>query len=323
MNNWVAPLALAVAALCMHQNAAVADTYPGKPITMIVGFAPNGPNDVQGRLIAKALSARLGQPINVENKPGKSSNIGTEAVVRAAPDGYTLLFIGPANAINMTLYKDLPFNFRQDILPIGGIASENFAMVVNPSVPARTVAEFMDYVKSNPGKVSMASTGNGSSPHVTGLLFSKTTGLEMPLLSFNGGGPALKAMVANEQPIMMFEPLSAAIGDVRSGKLQALGVTSATPLAALPGVPPVAETVIGFTSSAITGLGAPKGTPRETIEALNRELNAVLADPQVRSDLEKNGGTPLPGSPEDFANILDQEIIKWGEVVYSANVTPN
>jgi len=181
----------------------------------------------------------------------------------------------------------------------------------------------MDYVKSNPGKVSMASTGNGSSPHVTGLLFSKTTGLEMPLLSFNGGGPALKAMVANEQPIMMFEPLSAAIGDVRSGKLQALGVTSATPLAALPGVPPVAETVIGFTSSAITGLGAPKGTPRETIEALNRELNAVLADPQVRSDLEKNGGTPLPGSPEDFANILDQEIIKWGEVVYSANVTPN
>jgi tripartite-type tricarboxylate transporter receptor subunit TctC len=321
--HWAASAAIAIGATTALSVAASAQTYPTKPITMIVGFAPNGPNDILGRLIAKPLSERLGQPIVVENKAGASSNIGTEAVVRAQPDGYTILFVGPANAINSTLFKNLPFDFRKDIVPIGGITRENFIMVVNPSVPVKTVGEFLAYAKANPGKVSMASTGNGSSPHVSGLLFTKMAGIDLPLLKFNGGGPALKEMIADKSQIMMFEPLSAAIDAVKAGQLRALGVTSTTGLDALPGVPPVSDTVAGYTSSSLSGLGAPKGTPREVIDRLNKELNAVLTDPKVRASLMQNGGTPLGGTPEDFGKALDAEIAKWGEVVVSAGVKPD
>ncbi|HEY8580244.1 MAG TPA: tripartite tricarboxylate transporter substrate binding protein [Beijerinckiaceae bacterium] len=316
----VRTLALGATIIAASFAPASAQTYPSKPVTLVVGFAPGGPNDILGRLVARAMSARMGQPFQVENKPGSSGNIATKAVVDAAPDGHTLLLIGPANAINTSLYQNQGFDFVRDIAPIGGITREALVMVTHPSVPAKTVAEFVAYAKADPVKVNMASTGNGSSPHVTALLFKRATGLDLPITHFAGGGPALKEMIAGRMQ-MMFEPMSAAIEPVRTGSLRALGVTSQQRSSALPDTPTIAETIPGFEASAVTGLGAPRGTPDAIIRKLNAELNAALQEPATRKELADTGGDPLPGSPEDFAKLLAGEIEKWGAVIKAAGVT--
>lgn len=312
--------ALCLAPLALAPQAATAQDWPTKPVTLVVGFAPGGPNDILGRLVAKALSARMGQPIEVVNKAGGSSNPATDFVAKAAPDGYTLLLVGPANAINVSLFNDLPFDFRKDIVPVGGITREALVLVVHPSVPAKTVSEFVAVAKADPGKMKMASTGNGSAPHVSGLLFKTMTGLDLPIVHFAGGGPALKDIIAGNTQ-MMFEPMSAAIEPVRTGQLRAIAVTTTTRNAALPDIPTVADTVPGYEASAMTGIGAPKGTPVAIVEKLNRELNAALADPAFAAELANTGGTPLPGSSADFAKLIEGEIAKWAVVIKAAGVT--
>jgi tripartite-type tricarboxylate transporter receptor subunit TctC len=314
--------ALSVALLVWGPHAAKAQSYPDKPVTIVVGFPPGGPNDILGRLIAKALSDRMGRPFEVVNRPGGSSNPATEAVVRAEPDGYTLLLIGPANAINSSLFTNLPFNFKKDIIPVAGITREALVMVVHPSVAASNAAEFVALAKAEPGKIKMASTGVGSSPHVSGVLFKTMTGLDLPIVHFAGGGPALANLIAGHTQ-MMFEPMSASIEPVKSGKLRALAVTTATRSSALPDVPTMAETVPGYEASAVTGIGAPAATPAAIVEKLNREINAALADPKFAAELAKTGGTPLPGSSAEFTKLIEGEIDKWAVVVKAAGVTPN
>jgi tripartite-type tricarboxylate transporter receptor subunit TctC len=313
---------LAALALSAGASQVSAQTYPDKPVTLMVGFAPGGPNDILGRLAAKALSARLGQQVDVLNKAGASSNIATEAVVRSKPDGYTLLLVGPANAINSSLYTNLNFDFRKDIVPVAGITREPLVLVVHPSVKATNVSEFVALAKAAPQDYKMASTGNGSSPHMSGLLFKRMTGLDLPIVQFAGGGPALQDLITGNTKVM-FEPMSAAIEPIKAGKLRALAVTTATRSPVLPAVPTVAETVAGYEASAATGIGAPAGTPAAIVEKLNKEINAALADPKVAAELAETGGTPLPGSPADFQKLIAGEIEKWNVVMKAAGVTAN
>jgi len=300
-------------------SAGAQGDYPNRPLTLVVGFAPGGPNDIQGRQIAKALAHRLQQPVNVVNQAGNSGNPASAAVAAAAPDGYTLLLIGPANAINASLFPDLPFNFRRDIVPVAGITREPLVLVVHPSVPARSVAEFIAHAKSG-ASITMASTGNGSAPHVSGLLFNRTAGLELPIVHFGGGGPALVDIIGGGKTQMMFEPMSAAIEPVKAGKLRALGVTTAVTSAALPGVPTIAATLPGYEASAVTGIGVPTGTPQHIVERLNRDINAALADPDVRALFTDGGGEPLSGNPATFAQLVFGEIDKWAVVVKAAGI---
>ena len=297
----------------------MAQTYPTKPVRFLVGFPAGGPNDILGRLMAQWLSARLGQPFQVENHGGRSGNIATEMAVRAAPDGYAILLCGPANAISGSLYPNLPFNFLRDIVPVAGITREALVMVAHPAVTATTVAEFIADAKANPSKYKMASTGNGSSPHVTAEVFRLMTGLKIEVVHYGGGGPALKAMIAGEAQ-MMFEPMSASIEPVRSGKLKALAVTTAARSAALPQVPTVADTVPGYEASAVTGIGVPKGTPAEIVGTLNRAAQAAFADAAMRAKLLDTGGEPLPGTAAEFAALMAAETEKWGKVVRAANI---
>jgi tripartite-type tricarboxylate transporter receptor subunit TctC len=296
-----------------------AQSYPTKPVRFVIGFPAGGPNDILGRIIAQWLSTKLGQPFNVENKGGRSGNIATEEVVRAPADGYTILLCGPANAISGSLYPNLSFNFLRDIVPVAGVTREALVMVVHPSVPAKTVPEFLAHAKANPGAMKMASTGNGSSPHVTGELFKQMTGLQLDVVHYGGGGPALKAMIAGEAQ-MMFEPMSASIEPVRSGKLRAVAVTTATRSPALPDVPAAAEAVPGYEASAVTGIGVPKGTPAGVIEILNNAVQAAFADPAVKAKLADTGGAPLPGSAAEFAKLMAAETEKWGKVVKAAGI---
>jgi tripartite-type tricarboxylate transporter receptor subunit TctC len=309
--------AVLAAALPAASRMVRAQSYPTRPLRLVIGFPPGGPNDILGRLVAGWLAQRLGQPVTVENKPGGSGNIATEEVVRAAPDGYTLLLVGPANAISGSLYPNLGFSAVRDLAPVAAITREALVMVVHPSVAAKTVAEFIAEVKANPGKHKMASTGNGSSPHVTGELFKMMTGLDLPVVHYAGGGPALKAMIAGEAQVM-FEPMSASIEPVRSGKLRALGVTTTARASALPDVPTVGETVPGYEASALTGIGAPRETPAAIVERLNREINAAFADPAMKAKLGDTGGTVLPGSPAEFGRLFAEETEKWGRVVRSS-----
>ncbi len=313
-------LAFSVAVLLVPQLAD-AQTYPTQPLRLVVGFPAGGPNDIQGRMIAQWLSTRLGQPVNVENKPGGSSNPATAEVVRAPADGYTLMLVGPANAINPSLYDNLPFNFLRDIAPVGSVIREPLVMVVHPSVAANTVAEFIALAKANPGKLKMASTGKGSSPHVSGLLFTSMTGIDVEVVQYAGGGPALKGMIEG-QAQMMFEPMSASIEPVRSGKLRALAVTTTTRSAALPNVPPLNDAVPGYEASALTGIGVPAATPPAIIERLNKEINAGLADPALKQRFIDGGGVILGGSPADFGKMLAAETEKWAKVIKSAGVKP-
>ena len=310
------------AALPAMATVAHAQTYPTKPVRFIVGFPAGGPNDILGRLMAQWLSDRLGQPFVVENKGGQSGNIATEMVVRAPADGYTILLVGPANAISGSLYPNLSFNFLRDIAPVAAITREPLVMVVHPSVPAKTVPEFLAYAKANPGKIKMASTGNGSSPHVTGELFKLMTNLSLEVVHYGGGGPALKAMIAGEAQ-MMFEPMSASIGPVRSGQLRALAVTTTAKSQALPEIPVMAEFVPGYEASAVTGIGAPKDTPAGIVDTLNKAVNAAFADTAMKAKLADTGGAPLPGSAVAFGSLLAAETEKWGKVVKASGTKAN
>jgi tripartite-type tricarboxylate transporter receptor subunit TctC len=295
-----------------------AESYPTRPIHFVVGFPAGGPNDILARLIGQWLSERLGQPVIVENRPGASGNVATEAVVRAPADGYTLLMVGPANAINASLHDELKFNFLRDIAPVAAITREPLVMLIHQSVPAKSVPEFIAYAKANPGKITMASTGNGSSPHVSGLLFTMMTGVDLGIAHYAGGGPALKGLIEG-QVQMMLEPISASIAPVRAGKLRPLAVTTATRSAVLPETPSLGDFVPGYEASAVTGVGVPTDTPAEIIDRLNGEINAAFRDPTMKARLGETGGTGLAGTPADFGRLMAEETEKWAKVIKYAD----
>ena len=277
-------------------------------------FAPGGGADIIARLIGQWLSERLGQPFIIENRPGAGSNIATEAVVHAPADGYTLLLVSPANAINATLYDKLNFNFIRDIAPVAGIIRVPNVMVVNPSVPAKTVPEFIAYAKANPGKLNMASAGIGTAPHVAGELFKMMAGVDMVHVPYRGDGPALTDLIGGQVQVM-FAAMPSSIEYIRAGKLRALAVTTATRSEALPDIPTVGDFVPGYEASGWYGIGAPKNTPAEIIDKLNKEINAGLADPKIKARLADLGGTVLPGSPADFGKLIADETEKWAKVI--------
>lgn len=310
---------LAAALLSAMSGSGWAQAYPIKPLRLVVGFPAGGPNDILARVVGQSLSKRLGQGVVIENIPGASGNIATEAVVRAAPDGYTLLLVGPANAINGSLFEKLGFDFLHDIAPVAAIAREPLVMLVHPSLSARTVAEFIAYAKAHPGKVRMASTGKGSSPHVTGELFKMMSGVDLPVTHYAGGGPALKEMIAGRADVM-FEPISAAIEPIRAGKLVALAVTTETRASALPDIPSLGDFVPGFAASAVTGIGVPRETPAWIVDRLNKEIQAALADAKAR--LAEMGSSVISGSPADFGNLLAAETGKWAKVIKSSGARP-
>jgi tripartite-type tricarboxylate transporter receptor subunit TctC len=296
-----------------------AQSYPSKSVRFMVGFPANGPNSILAGLAGDWLAAKLGQPFAIEHKPGQSGNIATAEVVRAPADGYTILLCGPANAIGASLYPNLPYNFLRDMVPVAGITREALVLVVNPGVPAKTLPELLALTKANPRAVKIASTGSGSAPHVTAELFKQLTGLNLDVVHYAGGGPALNA-IANGEAQMMFEPMSASIIPVRAGKLRALAVTTTTPSSALPGVPTVAEAVPGYDASAATGIAVPKGTPVDVVELLNKTMQTAFADPGFQAKVAETGGVPLPGSSADFARLMTAETEKWGKVVKAAGI---
>jgi tripartite-type tricarboxylate transporter receptor subunit TctC len=298
-----------------------AQTYPARPVRLIVGFAPGGAQDILARLIGPFLSERLGQPFIIENRPGGGGNIATEAAVRAAPDGYTLVLVGPPNAINATLYDNLAFNFIRDIAPVAGIVQVPNIMEVNPSVPARTVPEFIAYAKANPGKLSMASAGVGTGPHVSGELFKMMTGVDIVHVPYRGGGPALSDMLGGQVQVM-FDAMLSSIEHVRAGQLRPLAVTTKTRSAALPEVPTVADFVPGYEASAWYGIGAPKSTPTEVVERLNKTIDAAFSDPRIATRLAELGGMPMRMTPAEFGKFIADETAKWAEVVRFAGAKP-
>jgi len=298
----------------MGVNGAAALDYPTKPVRWIVGYPAGGSTDILARLIGQWLSARLGQQFIIENKPGAGNNIGTEQVVRAAPDGYTILLVNPANAINATLYEKLSFNFVRDIAPVAGVIRVPNVMEINPSVPAKTVSEFIAYAKANPGKINMASSGSGTSVHMSGELFKMMTSLAMQHVPYRGSAPMLTDLLAGQVQVT-FDNMPSSIEHIRAGKLRALAVTTAMRSEALPDVPIVADVVPGYEASAWFGLGAPKGTPPEIIELLNKEVNAAVADPNIRARLADMGGMLINGTPAEFGKIIVEETEKWAKVV--------
>jgi tripartite-type tricarboxylate transporter receptor subunit TctC len=310
--------AIALASLLLPK-AALALDYPTRPIKWIVGYPPGGTTDVLARIMGDYLSKRLGQNFVIENRAGAGNNIGTEAVVNAAPDGYTVLLVNPANGINATLYKKLNFNFIRDIAPVGGFVRVPNVMEINPKIPAKTVAEFIAYCKANPGKVNMASSGIGTSVHLSGELFMAMTGVKMVHVPYRGAGPALTDLISGQVHVL-FDNLPSSVEHIRAGTLRALAVTTETPSAALPGVPTVAETVPGYEASAWFGMGAPKGTPREIIDNLNGAINKALKDPEMVKKLADLGGAPMAGTPEDFGKVVADETEKWRKVVEFAGV---
>jgi tripartite-type tricarboxylate transporter receptor subunit TctC len=314
-------LAASIAAIPTLSRTARAEAYPTRPIRLIVGFAPGGGNDITARLMGQWLSEHLGQPIVVENRPGAGTNIATEAVVNAAPDGYTLLFVAPSAAINATLYEKLNFNFMRDLTPIAGIMRIPNVMVVNPSVPAQTVPQFIAYAKANPGKINMASPGVGTSVHLSGELFKMMTGVDMVHVAYKGSAPSLTDLIGGQVQVS-FATMPASIEFVRTGKLRALAVTTATRSPALPDVPTVGEFVPGYEVSTWYGLCARTGTPAEVIDKINKEINAGLADPTMKARLADLGGTTIAGSPGDFGKLIADETDKWGKVIRSANIKP-
>jgi tripartite-type tricarboxylate transporter receptor subunit TctC len=296
-----------------------AQTYPTRPVRLIVGFAPAGGTDIMARLIGQWLSERLGQQFVVENRPGAGTNIATEAVVNAPPDGYTLLLACLPNASNATLYDKLNFSFIRDIAPVAGIARDTFAIEVNPSVPVKTIPELIAYAKVNSGKINMASGGIGSGNHIFGELFKMMTGVNLVHVPYRGAGPALVDLVGGQVQIM-FASMSSSIEYLRAGKLRALAVTTSKRSPALPDIPTVAEFVPGYEASFWTGIGAPRNTPTEIVDKLNTEINAALADPKMKARLAEWGATALPGSPADFGKLIAEETEKWGKVVKFAGV---
>jgi tripartite-type tricarboxylate transporter receptor subunit TctC len=307
-------LAAGTAALPAVLRIARAQAYPSRPVRLIVPLAPGGGGDILARLMGQWLSERFGQQFVIDNRPGGGSNIGTEAVVRAPADGYTLLLVGSYNAVNATFYDKLNFNFIRDIAPVAGIIRGPFVMVVNLSVPAKSVPEFIAYAKANPHKVSMASAGTGVGGHIAGELFKMMAGVDMVHVPYRSGGPALTDLLGGQVQVMFLATV-AAIEHIRAGRLRALAVTTATRSDALPEIPTVGEFVPGYEASTWYGVGVPKNTPAVIVEKLNKEINAGLADPKIKARLADLGGTPLVGSPDDFGKFIAGETEKWGKVV--------
>jgi tripartite-type tricarboxylate transporter receptor subunit TctC len=314
-------LAAGAAVLPALSRFARAQTYPARPVRIIVGFAACGPNDILARLMGQWLSERLGQPFVIENRPGAGSNIATEAVVRADPDGYTLLMVSAANMSNAALYDKLSYNFIRDIAPVAGVMRVPLVMEVNPSIPAKTVPEFIAYAKANPGKINFASGGIGTSIHLSGELFKMMTGIEMQHVPYRGNGPALTDLLGGQVQIM-FDTMPAAIGYVRAGQLRALAVTTAMRSEALPDIPTVGEYVPGYEASSLYGVAAPSSTPAEIVDRLNREINAALADPAMKTRLADLGGIVIAGSPADFGKLIAVETDKWAKVIRTGNIKP-
>ncbi|MEA3021259.1 MAG: hypothetical protein QOK01_111 [Alphaproteobacteria bacterium] len=315
-------LAAGTAALPAVLRIAWAQSYPLRPVRVIVGFAAGGTTDVLARMIGQWLSERLGQPFLIENRPGAGTNIATEAVVKSAPDGYTLLMVSPPNTINATLYEKLNFNFLRDIAAVAAIARVPNVMEVNPSVPAKTVAEFIAYAKANPGKLSFASAGVGSSQHLSGEMFKMMAGVDMVHVPYRGGAPALTDLIGG-QVQLMFDNVSSSIEHIRAGKLRPLAVSTATRSDALPDIPTVGDVLPGFEASAVNGVGVPRETPSDIIELLNRHINAALADPAIKARLANLGSTVLPGSPADYGMLLANETEKWAKVVKFSGAKPD
>ena len=314
-------LAAATVALSAVLRIARAQSYPTRPVRIIVPFAPGGSTDITARLIGQWLSERLGQQFLIENRPGAGSNIGTELVVNAPPDGYTLLLVGASSAINVTLYEKLNFNFLRDITPIAGIISIPFIMTVGPSFPAKTVSEFIAYAKGNPGKVNIASGGNGTAGHLSGELFKMMTGVNMVHVPYRGEAAALTDLLGGQVQVM-FATMPASIEYIKAGKLRSLAVTAATRLDALPNVPTVGDFLPGYEVSAWQGVGAPRNTPAEIIAKLNNEINTGLDDPKLKVRLADLGGTVIAGSPADFGKLIADESEKWGKVIRAGNIKP-
>jgi tripartite-type tricarboxylate transporter receptor subunit TctC len=317
----VLELATGAVAFAAISRSARAQTYPTRPVRIIVGFPAGGPTDITARLIAQWLSERLGQEFVVENRPGAASNIATEAALRAPPDGYTLLLVTSTNAVNATFYENLSFNFMSDITPVAGIIRVPFVMEINPSIPAKTVPEFIAYAKANPGKINMASGGIGTSVHIAGELFKMMAGVSLVHVPYRGSAPALTDMISGQVHVM-FDILTSSIQHIRSGALRALAVTSATRSEALPDLPTVGEFLPGYEATAWYGIAAPKNTPREIVDKLNNEINAGLADPKIKARFAALASTVIPGSPTDLERLVGEEIEKWGKVVKFSGAKP-
>jgi tripartite-type tricarboxylate transporter receptor subunit TctC len=310
-------LALSVLCIAALGRPALAADYPTRTVTWVVPYPPAGTTDVLARIIAQWLTEKMGQSFVIENKPGAGNNLGVQAVVNAAPDGYTMLLVNPANGINATLYKNLSFNFIRDIAPVAGLVRTPNVMEVTPKLPVKTVAEFIAYCKANPGKVNMASSGSGTSVHLSGELFKSMTGCNMLHVPYKGAGPALIDLMGGQVDVI-FDNLPSSIGHIKSGKIRALAVTSTERDPSLPDVPTVAETVPGYEATAWFGIGMPKGTPKDVIDKVNAEVNRALADPKMRARLAELGGKPIAGTPDDFGKVIAAETAKWEKVVISS-----
>jgi tripartite-type tricarboxylate transporter receptor subunit TctC len=313
--------ALALGALLASSHAVSAQSYPTKPVRIVVGFAPGGSNDILARMLAQWLTDKLGQPFIVENRPGAANNIGTDAVAKSAPDGYTLLMANAPNAINHTLYEKLPFNFLQDIVPVAGIMRVPNVIEVNPSFEVKTMAELIAYTKANPGKVNLATPGIGSSPHVSGELLKMMTGMNYVHGTYRGSTPMITDLLGG-QVLLGFDNLPASIPHIRAGRLRAIAVTTDKRTPALPDVPTVAETVPGYEGSAWFGLAAPRGTPTEVIDILNKQVNAALADPKISAQLVDMSGILIPGTPADLGKLFNDEVEKWAKVIKFSGAKP-
>jgi tripartite-type tricarboxylate transporter receptor subunit TctC len=314
-------LAFAAGAAAVSSRVARADAYPSRPVHWIVGFAPGGSTDILARVIGQYLSEKLGQTFIIENRPGAGSNIATEVVVNAPPDGYTLLMISPAAAVNATLYDKLSYNFLRDIAPVAGISREANVMVVSPSFPATTVPAFIAYAKANPGKANMASSGVGTSVHVAGELFNMMAGIKMTHIPYRGAGPAITDILGGQVQVM-FAAMPSAFEHVKAGRLRALAVSTATRLPTLPDVPTIGEFLAGYEASSWYGIGAPRTTPPEIVDTLNRAMNAGLADPRLKVRLGELGGTMLSGTPAEFGKLMADETEKWAKVVKFSGAKP-
>ena len=314
-------LAAGAAVFTTVSHIARAQAYPTRPVRIVVGFPAGGPNDILARLMGQWLSERVGQPFVIENRPGAGGNIGTEAVVRATPDGYTLLMVATSAAINATLYEKLNFVFIRDIAPIASFIRVSNVMVVNPSISAKTVPELIAYAKANPGKINLASPGNGTGPHLAGELFKVMTGVDMVHVPYRGAAPALTDLLGGQVQVM-FDGLPSSIEHIRAGKLRALAVTTAARAEGLPEIPAMGEFVPGYDASAWFGVGAPKATPADIVDRLNKEINAGLADPKVKARIAELGGTVLQLSPAEFSKLIADETDKWGKVIRAANIKP-
>jgi len=312
-------LAAGVAALPAAARIAQAQTYPSRPIRLILGFAAGGSADIVARLIAQFVSERIGQPVIVENRTGASSNLAGEAVARSTPDGYTLLFVTTVNAINATFFDNLKFELKRDFAPVSGVTRAPNVLEINPSVPANTVAEFIAYAKANPGKLNMASSGNGTSIHLAGELFKAMTGTNLVHVPYRSPPQAMTDLLAGQVQVM-FDVMTQGLQHIKEGRLRALAVTTAARSDALPDVPTVAETVPGYEASSWSGVCAPSGTPAAIVAMLNKEINAALTDPTIKARLASMGSTAITGSPAEFAAFLSEEADKWGKVVRSANI---